>query len=193
MRIGILGSAFDPPHREHIAVARRAKQGLRLDRMILIPTRIPPHKAEPRIPGALRLKMARIAAGKRKGWMVSDMELKRPGVSYTRDTIRELKKQFPKDEIFWVIGSDSLASMPWRWKGGYGILDLCTFVAVRRPGYPLSRVPKRILEKVVLLRGAKRDISSTNIRELLRKGKDVRRFLDPKVYAFIKRRHLYGI
>ncbi|MBI2639960.1 MAG: nicotinate (nicotinamide) nucleotide adenylyltransferase [Candidatus Sungbacteria bacterium] len=166
MRIGILGSAFDPPHKGHIEVARRAKHALRLERLILVPTRVPPHKAAPSLPGALRFKMARIAAGKRRRWTVSDMELKRQGVSYTRDTIYELKKRYPGDEIFWIIGSDSLASMPWKWKGGYDILDLCTFVAVRRPGYSLNRVSKRILKKVVLLCGAKKDISSSTIREL---------------------------
>lgn len=191
MRIGVLGSAFDPPHKAHRKLGERAKKALKLDHLVLMPTKIPPHKTKPNVSAGLRLKMAKILAGKRKGWMVSDIELKRPGKSYTRDTIKELKKRHPNDQIFWIIGSDSLVAMPRQWKGGYDVLDLCTFVVAPRKGYPLARVPKRILKKVIILPGQTLSISSTKLREFLRKGKSVSRFLDPKIMKLIKRHHLY--
>ncbi len=191
MRIGVFGGAFDPPHKAHVEVAECAKKALKLDRLILIPTKVPPHKAVPRVSPRLRLAMARIAAGKRKGWTISDMELRRPGKSYTRDTIKELRRRYPKDEIFWIIGSDSLLAMPRSWKEGYAILDLCKFVVASRKGYPLRGIPKKILGKVIVLQWTATDISSTKLRELLRKKKYPRRFVDPKITAFIKRHNLY--
>lgn len=191
MKIGILGSACDPPHRAHIKIAEEAKRALKLDRIIFIPTKVPPHKVRPGVSEKMRLEMARLAAGKRKGWIVSDMELRRRGKSYTRDTIEELKKRYPHDRLFWIVGSDSLVSMPWKWKGGYDLLDLCTFVVARRKGYSPRGVRKHILKKVIVLGGVPYSISSTHIRKLLAQGKDVRRFLDDRVLAYIQKHHLY--
>lgn len=191
MKIGILGSAFDPPHNAHIELAKRAVRVLKLDRLILMPTKIAPHKATSAVPPRTRFSMARLVSEGRKGWAVSDMELLRPGVSYTRDTITALKRKHPRDEIFWIIGSDGLVSMPWKWKGGYDILDLCTFVVGRRRGFPLPGVPRSVLKKVIVLPGRPTGFSSTHIRAMFREGKNPRRFLDPKVFAFIRRCRLY--
>jgi len=192
MRIGILGSAFDPPHKAHVKLGERAKKALKLDFLILVPTKTPPHKANPVAPARFRLRMAKILADKRKGWIVSDVELRRPGKSYTRDTIRYMKKRYPNDEIYWIVGSDSIVSMPWKWKGGYDILDYCKFAVAERPGYPLKGVSRHILKKLVIIPAQSTDLSSTKIRNLLGQGKSVRRFLDQSIYALVKRHNLYS-
>lgn len=195
MKIGILGSACDPPHKAHIKTAEIAKKELKLDKIILIPTKIPPHKASPSTPAKMRFKMAILAIGKRGGWSVFGMEFKRKGKSYTRDTIRDLKRKYPGDEIFWIVGSDAIVSMPWKWKGGWGILDLCQFVVFPRFGYPLKRVPKNILKKVIVLKSIAwkyQGISSTKIRCMFMKNKSPLKYIDKKVYRFIKKYHLYA-
>ena len=193
MRIGIFGSAFDPPHKGHIAAIQSAKKALELDRVILIPTKIPPHKDRPKTPERFRLHMARLVAKGRKGWVVSDMEFKRPGRSYTRDTIASLKKRYPGNTLFWIVGSDSLVSMPWKWKGGWEVLDLCTFVVIPRSGYSLGSVPKVMLQKVIVLKRTPHWVrSSTTIRNLLQHKKSVRHLLDPSVLKFIQQHHLYA-
>ena len=195
MKIGILGSACDPPHKAHIKMAEVAKKELKLDRIVVIPTKIPPHKVSPSASGSMRFKMAKLAVGKRNGWSVSGMELKRKGISFTRDTIRALKKNYPNDKLFWIVGSDAIVSMPWKWKGGWGILDLCQFAVFPRYGYSLKKVPKNILKKVIVLKpigGNLRDISSTQIRDMLRNKKGPLKFIDQKVYRFIKKHRLYN-
>ena len=194
MRVGILGSACDPPHKAHIKMAEVAQKELKLDRVIIIPTKVPPHKDLPLVPQGMRLKMAKLAVGGRKNWIVSDMELKRKGKSYTRDTIHDLKKFYPKDKIFWIVGSDAIVSMPWKWKGGWGILDLCKFVVFPRLGYSLKKVPKNILKKVIVLKPITRnleEISSTKIRDMFKKKKSSLKYIDRKVYGFIKKYKLY--
>ena len=192
MKIGVLGSACNPPHNGHIRAALSVKRLLKLDRIIIIPTKVPPHKDRPEVSAPRRLRMARLAVANKHGWSVSDIELRRPGKSYTRDTVAALKKKYPSDEIFWIVGSDSIVSMPWQWRGGYGILDLCTFVVLPRRGSSLARVPRNILKKVVVLpRDKSWDISSTMIRNRIRTGKKVGSFLHPEVLRFIKYHKLY--
>lgn len=191
MKIGILGSVCDPPHRNHIAIGEGAKQQLGLDLIILIPTKVPPHKDRPKVSENMRLQMARLAIQGKKRWIVSDLELRRKGKSYTRDTIAVLKKKFTRDTLFWIFGADSLVSMPWKWKGGYDLLDLCQFVVAPRFGFSLKRVPRSIFKKVIVLKLKSSSTASSKIRKSLKDKKDVRRFLDTGVLSYIKKHHLY--
>ncbi len=191
-RIGIVGSTCNPPHIDHIAIGEAARRTLKLDRLILIPVKNPPHKEVPSVSADDRFKMGKLAIARRKGWSVSDMELGRRGKSYTRDTVNELKRLYPNDEIFWIVGSDSLMSMPWKWKGGYGILDLCTFVVASRKGHPIRHVSDRIIQKVKVLKMRPTSVSSTMIRRKLLHRKEVKKYLNAKVLAFIKKNNLYS-
>lgn len=191
MKIGLLGSTCNPPHKEHIRIGEYAKKYLGLDRLIFVPTKAPPHKESPEVPPELRIEMARLAVGKRLGWEVSDIELSRRGKSYTRDTIKELREKYPGAKLFCIIGSDSFLSMPWKWRGGYGILDLCQFVVAPRPGHPIRHVSEKINSKVILLDKKESEVSSSKVRSLLKKGKSVKKYLDPKVNKFIKDNKLY--
>ena len=107
-RIGIYGGAFNPPHVGHIFAAEQAFRALDLSKLLLVPSNIPPHKQLPE--GSAdpwqRLAMLRIAAKDRPGWEVSDLEVSRPGTSYTYQTIRQLRQQYPDDELVLIMGTD---------------------------------------------------------------------------------------
>ncbi|KKU50918.1 MAG: putative nicotinate-nucleotide adenylyltransferase [Parcubacteria group bacterium GW2011_GWA2_47_10] len=194
MKIGVLGSACNPPHKAHIRAGELVRKKLGLNRILLIPTSLPPHKEKPAVLPAVRLEMARLAVKGLPHWKVSTMELKRPGKSYTKDTIRELKKKYPKDDFFYIMGSDNLLTMPKKWFGGYESLDLCQFVVLERPGYPLSEVPQAIRQKVIGIQqyGAF-VISSTMIRKAIKEKnvEKIAKFLSPNIRQFIKKMHLY--
>lgn len=193
VKIGILGSACNPPHTGHVAIGECAKKTLKLDRLIIMPTKHSPHKEVPGVSGKMRFAMARLMA-KKRGWEVSDMEMRRRGKSYTADTIAELKKKYPHVNLFWIVGLDAILSMPKKWKLGYGILDHCQFVAAKRRGYPLKRVPADILKKIIVLqKPARQSFSSTAIRNAIARGdlKKAKQYLDPEVFAFIICYNLY--
>ncbi|MDO8536911.1 MAG: nicotinate-nicotinamide nucleotide adenylyltransferase, partial [bacterium] len=109
MRIGILGSTCDPPHKDHILAAHFAKLQFKLDRIIIVPSHIPTHKSAPMASPTMRLAMAKLAIGQRRYWSVSSLEIRRGGITYVRDTISALKKKYPRADLFWILGSDSLA------------------------------------------------------------------------------------
>ena len=107
MRIGILGGTFDPIHLGHLAAAEAAIDCARLDRVIFIPSGMPPHRHEAAANADQRLEMCRLAIDGNKKFEVSDVEVKRGGVSYTVDTLRELKSRYPNDELFLILGWDA--------------------------------------------------------------------------------------
>jgi len=119
-------------------------------------------------------------------------QLKRRGISYTKDTIRKLKKLYPRDELFWIVGSDAIVAMEQKWKGGYKVLDMCKFIVFIRPGYPLNTVSQKILKKVIVFKKIlKRDLSSTMLRHMLKNKKSVKQYLVPEVLKFVKQYNLY--
>ena len=142
----------------------------------------------------MRFGMACLAVRNRPWWKISDIELRHSKKkSYTRDTIKDLRRLYPKDELYWIIGADSLVLMPRQWRGGYDVLNLCTFVVAPRRGYPLRKVPNPVLKKVIILKRTKySDVSSTKIRELLKSGRNIPAGLVAKsVKDFITCNHLY--
>lgn len=191
MKIGILGSTCNPPHHDHIAIGEHARRELGLDRVIFVPAKAPPHKDPPKVPAEVRLAMARVAVQGIDSWEVSPIEFEREGKSYTKDTIQALQKRYPHDELFYIIGADSIVSMPWKWNGGWGLLDLCTFVVAPRLGFPLETLPSDILKKVIVLQKEPSALSSTHIREALKNGTDVRAAIHPEVLQFIQKNNLY--
>lgn len=193
MRIAIFGSAFNPPHNGHIEGVECVRRILALDRIIFMPTHTPPHKKRPEVKSKDRLRMARLAIQGRPKWRVSDIEIRKKGISYTLNTIRKLQKMYPRDEIFWIIGMDNLIDMKKKWRGGYSLLRMCRFVVISRPGYSIKSIPLRIRKQIIILsRCVSPDISSTEVRSKIKEGKDVSMFLQPRVYNFIKKHRLYG-
>src|SRR6059058_2054539 len=113
VRLGILGGTFNPPHLGHLVCAQEAYLQLGLERVLLIPARIPPHKPVDEEPGAEhRLELCRLAVGDDARFEVSDLEIKRDGPSYTVDTLEELQSQAPDSELFLIVGGDVAAGLP---------------------------------------------------------------------------------
>ena len=120
-RIGIYGGAFNPPHLGHLRAAEAAREALALDKVLLVPTGESPHKPLPEgsPPGPDRLDLLRLAVGDLPGLEVSDMELRRPGPSYSYETVEALRVEHPDDELYFLMGTDMLLSFrTWRWSPG---------------------------------------------------------------------------
>ena len=202
MKIGIYGGTFNPPHNGHITAAQAAIRQLGLDKLLLIPDKIPPHKELPvgSADARQRYEMTVLASAKLgKLAEVTDIELCRQGKSYTSDTLQELRVKYPDDELYFLMGSDMFLSFA-TWHEPEVICRLARLAAFSRlkgGEEEAFAAQKRMLEQKF---GAKVDIivnenvielSSTDVREAFEfgKGKD----LTPvAVYGYIQREQLYG-
>lgn len=203
MKIGIYGGTFNPIHLGHMEAARFAAEYLELDKLLLIPNRIPPHKTM--ASGApspdCRLAMTDLAA-QAVGPMAeaSDMELHREGKSYTLDTVRALREQYPKARLYLLMGTDMFLTFHlWRDPGEIAKLcTLCAFGRSEKDTEELFSVQRAFLAErfsaqiITLALPHIVDISSTQLREELRQGRG-QEYLDPAVYGFILREGLYGV
>ncbi|MDD3345492.1 MAG: nicotinate-nucleotide adenylyltransferase [Candidatus Omnitrophica bacterium] len=188
MKIGVIGGTFNPVHIGHLILAEEAREKLGLDKVILIPTAMPPHKDASWIaPAEDRLKMLKLSVKGNKFFSVSDMEIRRRGRSYTIDTLRELKRRFARDEIYFIIGSDLLKYLN-EWKDLGQILEMVKFVAATRPGYPLEQIPDCI--DTIPIRAV--DISGFEVRECVLKGRSFRYLVPEAVFNYITKNKLYS-
>ncbi|MBI1977825.1 MAG: nicotinate-nucleotide adenylyltransferase [Candidatus Omnitrophica bacterium] len=190
MRIGMLGGTFDPIHEGHLALARAALKELRLDRLIFIPAFRHPLEQKDRKTVAspeARLEMVRLAVRGESQFELSDCEIKRKGISYTVDTLREFRSLYPKPhELYFLTGGDWGKNLS-RWKDIRTIFSLARFVVARRPGFDISPLPKEVefLDFIPL------DISSTAIREKLKKGASVSSLVPKQVLEYMIQHKLY--
>lgn len=154
MKLGVVGGTFNPIHNGHIAAAAAAQQALELDAIMLIPSRIPPHRASPATASAEhRFAMAQLAAADRPGWQASRIELDREGPSYSFDTLVELREKLRGEaamsrvewQIFFIVGADAFAEIA-TWSRYPAVLDLAHFVVVSRPGITLDSLTARVPE-----------------------------------------------
>jgi len=187
MKIGILGGTFNPIHIGHLILAEEAREKIGLDKIIFVPAYLPPHKDNSDIAKAAdRFKMVKLATRGNKYFFASDSEIKRDGRSYTIDTIKEFKKLYPKDELFFIIGSDLLKYLD-EWKDIGEIIKIIKFIAVTRPGYPLEKIPPHIA--TVPIRAV--DVSGFEIRQAIKNNKSFRYLVPEAVYKYINKRKLY--
>ena len=138
-RVGILGGMLDPIHAGHLEAAQVARGALSLDRIILLPSRTPPHRSiEPRASGFHRFAMASLAASETGAMTVSDVELQREGLSYTSMTLESFHAAgLRPSQLFFILGSDAFAEIA-SWHDYPRLLDLSNFVVVSRPGFPIA-------------------------------------------------------
>ena len=198
MRIGILGGTFDPIHIAHLIIAEESRMRVPLQKVVFIPTGQPWLKSDGQITaGSLRLEMVRLAVADNPAFDSSAIEIDRPGLTYSVDTLEELVEQWgPDAEINFIIGVDSLLSLP-RWKDPERFLGLCTLTAITRPGYSsdaLEEVKRRfpaLERKLGLIEGPLIDISGTEIRRRVALGLSVKYLVPPKVERFIAEQGLY--
>lgn len=198
MKVALYGGAFNPVHNEHINIALAAKRELGLDKIIVIPTNLSPHKR-----GRLcarsrdRLEMCRLAFGGLEGFEVSDCEIKRGGVSYSYVTCRRFRKLYPSDELYFIMGADMLACFS-DWREPEEILK-CVIPAVcaRENGGALNALVRefsvKFKKEIAPFSYVGGKVSSTRIRTLAALGEDMSAYLPEKVENFIRSRGLYEI
>ena len=183
MRLGILGGTFNPIHIGHLILAECARQQCRLDQVWFVPAATPPHKASPQLlPGATRLALIRLAIAGHPAFRASDLELKRGGVSYTIDTVLEIKRRHPAAQLVLIVGSDLLRV---RWYRLEELARLCTFAVAERPTAALLRRRFPRMQRLAMLTIG---ISSSAIRARLRHGRSIR-YLVPDAVAAALQRH----
>ena len=196
-RIGLFGGTFNPIHVGHLTIAEEARLAAGLDRVIFIPTGESYLKdAMDVAPKEDRLNMTRLACG--EVYEVSDIETRRSGPSYTAVTCREFKRQHPEDQLYWIMGADSLMDMA-RWREPEAILSAVTLLAFTRGGADDAAFRRRV-EALRAEQGARIelidvfsiDVSSSDIRRLIRGGHAFRHLVTDGVYRYIHKRGLYG-
>ena len=197
MRIGILGGTFDPIHYGHLILAEEAWACLELERVLFVPAREPPHKLrQPNSPAADRLEMVRLSVASNPHFDVSDIELARPGPSYTVDTLALLQEALgPQAELYFLMGLDSLANLP-TWHDPAGIVARARLVVARRPGYEadlerLEGVLPGITARTHFLALPEIGIASHDLRRRVREGLPIRYQLPEAVEEYIYARGLY--
>ena len=143
-RIGIMGGTFDPIHWGHLEAAFAAEAALKLMRLLLIPSSVPPHRQTPRASGYHRFAMISLAAAGRNGWRASDLELRVETESYTSSTLQKFHERgYAPAELFFIIGADAFSEIA-SWKDYPAVLEYAHFAVVARPGYPISDLPHRL-------------------------------------------------
>lgn len=198
MKTGIFGGSFNPPHNGHVYLARRMTEFAGLDRLIIIPASVSPFKsANDSASDEDRLNMCRLAFKDGK-YIVSDIEIKRGGKSYTVDTVSYLKREYPDDELFLFMGSDMLLSFD-KWKDWERILDNVTLCALSRENSvvanTLSLYAENTLkrsEKIRICHVSPVEVSSTAVRCAVKNGEDISSFVPAEVMDYIENRGLYS-
>jgi nicotinate-nucleotide adenylyltransferase len=194
--IGILGGTFNPPHIGHLVMAQEARSQLGLDRVVLMPVAVPPHKEAEADPGAgVRLELARLAAEGEEGVEVSTEEIDRGGASFTVDTLGELHERDPEQELTFIVGGDMAHSLP-AWREPGRILDLARLAVAEREGIGREDIAARLAPlhdgtRVVFFDMPRIDVSSSSIRRRVAEGRPVRHLVPDAVAAAIAHRGLY--
>jgi nicotinate-nucleotide adenylyltransferase len=196
VRIGILGGTFDPIHVGHLAAARVAMECAHLDRVLFVPSATPPHRDPAEADASERLEMARLATEHDPRFEVSDVEVRRGGRSFTSDTVRELNRMHPGDQLFLILGWDA-ARLFATWHDPDRIRAEASIVVIGRPGMeaPTAEdIEAAGLDRArtVLCLGRTPDISASALRASLATGEPVGDCLPPAVERYIAEHGLYG-
>ncbi|MEM1483931.1 nicotinate (nicotinamide) nucleotide adenylyltransferase [Oscillospiraceae bacterium PP1C4] len=197
MRTGVFGGTFNPVHNGHIKLAQTYLCALQLDRLLVIPTHVPPHKTNAQlIDGAYRLEMCRLAFADTPVCQVSDIEVNRSYKSYTVDTLEQLKLQSPQDELYLIMGSDMFETLTewYRWER---IIELAVICAGAREPNLREKLELHLTKLEAL--GARCKlvelepvvVSSTEVRERVRSGQEIRSLVPAAVADYIAQNKLY--
>jgi nicotinate-nucleotide adenylyltransferase len=197
LRLGILGGAFNPPHLGHLILAQDAHAQLGLDRVVLVPYAEPSHRRLEDDPGAeVRLTMCELAIGADARLGVSRIEIDRGGPSYTVETLRELRRRAPDDELFLLVGGDQAAALG-GWRSPEEILSLASLAVAEREGWRRDEVAERLgglcsPDRVRFFDMPHVEISSSLVRRRARAGLPIRYLVPDKVANFVGAQSLYG-
>jgi nicotinate-nucleotide adenylyltransferase len=189
MNIGIYGGSFNPVHLGHLLVAQAAGEELGLDRLFFVPAVQSPFKTESEIaPAEIRLRLLRLALAGKTHCEIDEQEIRRGGVSYTIDTLRDYAKKFPSAKLFYLIGADNIAKLN-EWREADELARLAEFVAVPRPGETVSEFPKPFCGRI--LKGFPMEISSSQIRARVKAGLPIESLVPPFVADAIRAAKIY--
>ena len=198
MNIGVMGGTFDPIHNGHLIVAEEARARINLAEILFVPAGQPWLKTDRPISAAEhRLQMVRFAIADKPYFKLSTVDIERAGASYTVDTIADLQGQIgAEDELFLILGWDSLAELP-QWHEPSQLITMCRLVVVPRPGYPRPKLKKLeaaipgISERVMFLDKPRVDVSASAIRERVAQGLTIYHLVPEPVNRYIKGYRLY--
>lgn len=183
----MFGGSFDPVHRGHLAVAHQAVLQLALDQVLFVPARVQPLKTQgPSAGPEHRVAMLRAAIDGESAFVVDLRELARPAPSYTVDTLRELKLERPRDQLFLILGADAAWDLP-RWHEASDVERLATLAVVRRPGAPVPPLPA----STVTLALEPVDVSATAVRDATERGEVIDQLVPKAVAEYIAVHRLY--
>lgn len=195
-KIGIMGGTFDPIHYGHLVTAQEAHFSFKLDKVIFMPSGIPPHKTrEDILEASQRYVMTVMATVDNEAFEVSDLEAKKTTPSYTVETLAALRKIYPQSEFYFITGADAILEIL-TWKEPEKAVALTKFVAATRPPYSLDKF-RELIKKieppltVFELEVPALAISSTDIRQRVKEGKPVRYLLPDKVWRYIYSKGFY--
>jgi nicotinate-nucleotide adenylyltransferase len=191
LKIGFLGGSFDPVHFGHLLAAQDVYEQYQFDRLILVPAAQAPLKPK-EVQSSLedRLVMLRAAIEWDKRFEISDVELRRGGVSYTIDSVRHFRVMFPDDELYWIIGGDQLPRIN-LWKDIEELARIIEFIFLERPGHPAKPTPEIPGLRLHRCDGHLIEISSSELRDRVRRGLSLHYFCPQKVITHIEARQLY--
>lgn len=197
MRIGIYGGSFDPVHNGHINAARNFMEELSLDKIIIVPAYCSPFKKGLAVtPSQHRLNMCNIAFGNTEGFEVSDVEILREDEGYMSDTVAQIREQYPDAELFLLLGSDQLLIFQ-KWHAWSKITDEATVAAAARTWdddaamEAAAAVLRSYGAEVIIVPIDVKELSSTDVREAVRRGDDISAMVPPGVAEYIWDNYLY--
>ncbi len=216
MKIGIFGGTFNPIHYGHLRAAEEVRDKVNLDKILFVPAGSPPLKTEDIADTEYRYEMAKLAVADNRSFELSDIECRLTGKSYTLNTIEELRRAHPESEFFLILGIDAFLDMPNWWQPEV-LITLTNFIVISRPDFRFADLKKSPYLKIkevtlkdmdnattekyisnlksnrdaILLKLTHMDISSTEIRRLIKKNKSIKYLLPPEVQSYIIMNGLY--
>ncbi|HDR90861.1 MAG TPA: nicotinate-nucleotide adenylyltransferase [candidate division Zixibacteria bacterium] len=190
-RRGIFGGSFDPPHMGHLIIAQAMVNSLELDILTWVPAKTPPHKDSANLTSAEhRYRMTELAISGNPTFAISDVEMDSNQPPWTKYLLRRFKQDFPDDELFLIIGGDSLAEFH-TWRDYRELWQLAKIAVARRQGEDLSGVDREILDNVKIVDTPLIEISATGIRRMIAEGKSIRYLVPETVRIYIEQHELY--
>lgn len=188
-KIGLYGGSFNPVHLGHLLVAQASCEELYLDRLFFIPAAHSPFKPDTTLaPATERLRLLRLALAGQSRCEVDDQEIRRGGISYSFLTVRHYARQYPNARLFYLIGADHAALLP-KWRHAPELAQLAEFIVIPRPGAPEQPLPEPFRGRQ--LHGFPLGVSSSEIRDRVRKGLPIDLLVGPNVAEAIVKNRLY--
>ena len=208
--IGLFGGTFDPLHYGHMRTALELLEALKLSEVRFMPTGSPPHREQPQAPAQVRLAMVRAAVADQSAFVVDDREIRRTGVSYSVDTLTELRSEYPQRSLCLLLGMDAFLGLP-NWHRWRELLDLAHIIVAHRPGWraptmgPLGEVMvdrgtgsvrdlhEQRAGRVYVHAVTQLEISSTELRQLIGAGLDPQYLVPEEVRRIIRETRCYAV